>query len=69
MTEKTKPHKKMPPVSCDTCQYFDYDDETQDYVCTIEMDEDDMVRLFESGYKSCPYYKYYDEYTMVRKQN
>ena len=36
--------------------------------CTVDFDEDEMVRLV-TGRGGCPYYKYYDEYKSVRKQN
>ena len=33
------------------------------------LDEDEMVRVMEHGAADCPYYRYYDEYMMVRRQN
>ncbi len=69
MEKKEKPHKIQPPADCENCQYFDYDEEYDEYVCTISMDEDDALRIMEHGARVCPYYRYYDEYTMVRKQN
>ena len=65
--DKKKPEKKT--ADCETCQYFDYDDEYGDYVCNQMLDEDEMVRVMEHGASQCPYYRFYDEYTMVRKQN
>ena len=54
---------------CESCVYFDYDEEYEDNVCTINLDEDEYVRFSQSKGKQCPYYKYYDEYKLVRKQN
>jgi hypothetical protein len=55
-------------ASCDTCAYFFYDDEYEEYVCDINMDEDDYGRLVNSGFKGCPYYRDGDEYKVVRHQ-
>ncbi|MBE6617981.1 MAG: hypothetical protein E7627_08610 [Ruminococcaceae bacterium] len=61
--------KKPQPTPCETCAYFDviYDDGTMG--CTIDIDEDDCSREREGTERGCPYYKFYDEYKMVRKQN
>lgn len=55
-------------TQCETCAYYDYDYESDTYECTINLDEDD-VSMFYSGSNSCPYYSFYDEYKIVRKQN
>ncbi|MCR5508629.1 MAG: DUF6472 family protein [Lachnospiraceae bacterium] len=54
--------------SCDTCAYYSYDEEYDEYVCDVDMDEDDHARLSESGFKGCPYYVNGDEYMVVRHQ-
>ena len=51
------------------CAYFDFDDEYDDYLCMIGMDEDEAVRFASDRHSSCPYFKFYDEYKIVRKQN
>ena len=61
--------KEKKEADCQNCQYCDYDDEYGDWVCSMDMDEDDLVRVMERGASSCPYYRLYDEYGMVRKQN
>ena len=55
-------------ASCDTCAYFAYDDDFEDYVCDINMDEDDFRRLVESNYRECPFYRDGDDYKVVRHQ-
>ena len=55
-------------TQCETCAYFDYDDEADSYVCTINLDEDDVYSFYESR-TACPYYSFYDEYKLVHKQN
>ena len=43
--------------------YFD-----EEYVCDVNMDEDDYGRLVSKGFTECPYYKDGDEYKVVRHQ-
>jgi len=59
----------MADVLCDTCAYLSYDEEYDEYVCDINLDEDDYVRLVNGHYTQCPYYRDGDEYKVVRKQN
>ena len=53
---------------CESCVYYDYDEEYEENVCTINLDEDEYVRFSQSKGKQCPYYKFYDEYNSVHKQ-
>ena len=63
-----KTDKRVRSTPCESCAYYDviYDDGTLG--CTIDIDEDDAYRE-KSGKSACPYYKYYDEYKSVRRQN
>ena len=54
---------------CEDCVYFDYDEEYDDYVCEQSLDEDELALLTRDGAKSCPYFRFYDEYKSVQKQN
>ncbi len=54
---------------CETCAYYDYDDEIQDYICTVSLDEDEIIRFSYGKKYNCPHYKFYDEYKFVQKQN
>lgn len=65
--EKKKKEKKQ-QSNCDTCAYLVYDEEYEDYVCDVNLDEDEMSRLLSDAHYSCPYYKYGDEYSVVRRQ-
>ena len=47
---------------------YEYDDEMEEYICTVNFDEDEMAMLHASR-RACPYYRFYDEYKMVQKQN
>ena len=60
---------QKPLGSCESCLYFDYDEEFEEEICTLDLDEDEMARLQSGRYASCPYYHFYDEYKLVQKQN
>ena len=55
-------------MECDYCAYNAYDDETDEYYCSVNLDEDDMARFMSRKYKSCPYFKNGDEYQVVKHQ-
>lgn len=55
--------------NCDTCSFFRYDDDYEEYVCMAGgMDEDDYSRLMSGIARECPYYNYDNEYAVVKKQ-
>ncbi len=54
--------------NCTTCLYYLYDDEYEEYICDMDMDEDEYVRLISDSHYECPYYRNGDEYRVVRKQ-
>lgn len=59
-------------TDCTHCVYYDYDEDYDDYVCNLSLDEDEFVRLtaYGSGRSvRCPYFRFYDEYKSVRRQN
>ena len=64
-----KKAKKKRVVCCDDCIYYDYDEYADDYVCTVSLDEDEAERFARKQTRDCPYYKFYDEYKSVQKQN
>ena len=51
---------------CDTCWYFDYDEEYDEYYCMMDLDE--VYRVFASRQGRCPYYRQGDDYTLARRQ-
>ena len=59
--------KKKVSGSCDTCEFYDYDEYTDSYFCRVNLDEDDMSRYMSRSFQ-CPYYRNGDEYRVVRKQ-
>lgn len=53
---------------CESCAYFVYDDEFDEYFCDMNMDEDDVARLMSGYYKECPFWRNGDEYDTVKHQ-
>lgn len=56
-------------MNCENCVNYIYDEDTEEYVCTANLDEDEYVRLLSSNFKGCPFFRLDDEYGVVRKQN
>ena len=69
MTDKKKNKKPLPPTNCEMCVYFDTDEETGEEMCTVNLDEDEMAQFVAYANRDCPYFKFYDEYKFVQKQN
>lgn len=55
-------------TDCNSCSFYAYDEDYEDYFCQVNMDEDDAVRLMCNEKFECPYYQADDEYKIVRKQ-
>ncbi len=56
------------PSSCESCEFYIYDEYTDDYSCSLSLDEDEMGDFLGKNTGGCPYYRYYDEYKSVNKQ-
>ena len=54
---------------CETCVHFDVLDESGVMGCTVDFDEDELWRQRTGAERGCPYYRLYDEYLSVRRQN
>ena len=61
-------NEKMVSGTCETCEFYDYDDDYETYTCSMNLDEDEMVRFMRKDTRGCPYYRFYDEYKSVHKQ-
>jgi len=57
------------PTNCETCVYYDYDADFDAYICTVNLDEDELERFVLGTAQYCPHYRFYDEYKSVQKQN
>ena len=54
--------------SCESCEFYDYDETADSYSCTLSLDEDEMTDFLGRDTGNCHYYRYYDEYKSVHKQ-
>ena len=61
--------EKTVATNCESCEFYDYDEYLDAYVCDLSLDEDEMVDFLGRNTGSCPYYRFYDEYKSVQKQN
>lgn len=60
--------EKKQSGSCETCVFFDYDEDLEADVCTVDLDQDEMQNFLAGETRGCPYYRFYDEYKSVHKQ-
>lgn len=58
----------MSSVSCEECDNYVYDEEFEEYYCEVNLDEDEYGRLAQDSHYKCPYFRFHDEYKVVRKQ-
>lgn len=54
--------------ACDECVHYDYDDETDTWFCTMDLDEDEMERFLRRAGGACSFYRRGDDYTTARRQ-
>lgn len=57
-----------PMTKCESCVFYQYDENYDDYVCDMDLDEDEMVRFLSSQTDSCPYWRPGDDYLTARRQ-
>ena len=75
MEKSMKPSKQPtePYGGCESCEFFEEGDDEIGDGCALNLDEDEYVAyVVTAGGRSggrCPYYRLYDEYKTVRKQN
>ena len=62
------PEQKKVQSNCESCEFYDYDEYNDEYSCTVKLDEDEMYGFLTGRTRSCPYYRFYDEYKSVHKQ-
>ena len=60
--------KKKIQSNCESCEFYDYDEELDAYVCDVALDQDELADFMGRNTGRCPYYRYYDEYKSVHKQ-
>ena len=50
------------------CMYYEYDEDYECFTCQMNLDEDEMARFIANRVEHCPYFRFGDEYMIVRKQ-
>ena len=60
--------KKKPVGTCETCVFYDYDEDYDSYECSVNLDQDELAHFLSGHTTSCPFYRFYDEYKSVQKQ-
>lgn len=55
-------------ASCESCEFYVYDEYTDDYTCSLSLDEDEQADFVLGLTRDCKYYRFYDEYKSVHKQ-
>ena len=65
---KGKFYKTKWSKNCESCQFYDYDEFAEVYVCR-ESRPDEMAAFILGQNCSCSYYRLNDEYGTVRQQN
>lgn len=58
----------MDSTQCESCWYYDYDEEFDEFYCMMDLDEDEVYRIITSPSGQCPYYRQGDDYTLARRQ-
>lgn len=48
--------------------YYNYNEESEYYQCGVNLDEDEMMGFLSGRHSNCPYFKFGDEYAIVKKQ-
>ncbi len=54
---------------CELCANYVYDEDAECYECLVSLDEDEMAGFLSRQQRECPFFRFGDEYTIVRKQN
>ena len=54
--------------NCETCAHYEYDGDWECYTCTVNLDEDEMMRFMTGQSFDCSYWLSGDEYDLAGKQ-
>ncbi len=61
-------NEKATAANCESCVFYDYDEEVEAYECRVNLDQDEMSGFLSGHTRACPFYRFYDEYKSVHKQ-
>lgn len=54
--------------NCEECVFYDYEEETDTFFCSVDLDEDEMERFLRGATAQCSFYRRNDEYRTARRQ-
>ena len=54
---------------CEQCWNYVFDEQLGCFYCQMDLDEDEMSRFLSGARWNCPYFRFNDEYEVVRNQN
>ena len=66
--KKDKKGDTQQTAVCETCEFFE-DGGYGEVTCLVNLDEDEFADFAAGHTGTCPYYRFYDEYKTVQKQN
>ena len=69
MIKNNDKRPSSPASRCESCVFFEYDEEFDDDICTLNLDEDEYISFVSNPNYRCGYFRLDDEYSVVRKQN
>lgn len=55
-------------TECENCWYYNYDEEEDEYYCSMELDEDEMYRIRTDRRSRCPFFRQADDYYLPHRQ-
>lgn len=55
-------------MNCEECWYYNYDEEDDEYYCTMDLDEDEYYRIMTHHKGRCPFFRQGDDYYLARHQ-
>ena len=53
---------------CEDCWNYNYDEETDEYDCLMDLDEDEWYRIQSEKKGECPYFRESDDYYLAHRQ-
>ena len=59
----------MAKTNCEDCMNYEYDEEYDEYRCSVDLDMDEAEAFLSGRNRACPFYRPGDEYTIVKEQN
>ncbi len=62
-------HRAPRATDCERCWNYNFNEESGCFECRMDLDEDEMGRFMTGTVWQCPYFRFNDEYEVVRKQN